>query len=146
MATSLGDEKLPSANSSGRDFLMRKLWSLAVVATLISPGVPAAAFSGPIEGRSPEQGQAQFGSINGTARAANGDALPNYKIHARDSATGAVVAQATSNGTGSFSIAGLAPGNYVVELVNTGGHAVGLSSSVAVAAGSVATVAVTATA
>jgi hypothetical protein len=86
------------------------------------------------------------GSITGTAKGANGESLSNYTVRARNPATGQIAAQTTSNSAGTFSFTGLAPGNYVVEVVNTAGQVVGLSSALAVTAGGTAAVTVTATA
>src|SRR5262249_34561048 len=54
--------------------------------------------------------------------------------------------QATSNSAGTFSISGLQPGTYLIELVNSAGQVIGVSSPVSVGAGETVTVAVTATA
>jgi hypothetical protein len=123
---------------------MRKFWSLTVVVAVISLGIPSLAFSSPASAHARQQNQ--FGTITGTAKSAKGEALPNYKVQVRDTRTGQIVGQATSNSSGAFSVSGLAPGNYVVEVVNPAGQVVGLSPSVAITAGGVASVTVTATA
>jgi carboxypeptidase family protein len=124
---------------------MRRLWCVCLVLALISPGIPLWAFSPPQGGQAGQSPQ-QFGAINGTVRSANGQALANFRVRVRDSKSGAIVAGSTSNTGGGFSIAGVAPGTYVVEAVNAGGQVVGLSSSVAVASGAMSSTAIIATA
>jgi hypothetical protein len=126
---------------------MRKSFSLALVIAIVALGIPSAAFAAHTANRVRLQNNPQqFATINGTARSAKGDGLPDYKVRVRDSSTGAVVAEGTSNASGGFSITGLAPGSYIVEIVNGAGQVVGMSAITAVGAGSIATVAVTATA
>jgi len=129
-----------------RGSLMRKFCSLALAAAIVSLGVPSLAFSAPATPRARQQAQQQLGTINGTAKDAKGNAMPNAKIRARDKTSGAVVAEGASNAAGAFSITGLAPGSYVVEVVNAAGAVVGESATLAVTAGAVTTVTVTATA
>src|SRR5262249_34084462 len=124
---------------------MRKLCSLAIVAAMISLGIPSAAFAAPARVRARQQNPPQFGTITGTAKDAKGQALSNYTVRARDAA-GNIVGQSVSNSVGTYSITGLAPGNYIIEVVNAAGQVVGLSSTVAVTAGAVVTVTITATA
>ena len=90
---------------------MRKFLAVVVVGSIVALGMPSAAFAA--SGKLHSQ-QIQFGTINGTVRSANGDPLPNHKVRARDAA-GNIVGQATSNAAGSYSIAGLQPGNYLIE-------------------------------
>jgi len=123
---------------------MRRLWCISLVVALISPGISLSAFSPPAGGPARQSPQ-QFGAINGTVRSAKGEALANYRVRVRDTKSGAIVAGSTSNTGGGFSIAGVAPGTYVVEAVNAGGQVVGLSSSVAVTSGAMSSAAIIAT-
>lgn len=124
---------------------MRRLWSLSIVVALISPAIPASAFSPPPGGHARQQGPQQFGDVNGVVRTAKGDPVPNQKVRVRDSQSGAIIAETTSNAAGGFNIAGLGPGTYVLEAVNGGGQVIGLSPSVAVTAGVLATTTITLT-
>jgi hypothetical protein len=67
-------------------------------------------------------------------------------VQIRNVQTGQLVATGTTDGSGQFTFAGLAPGSYVVEIVNASGAIVGTTAPIAVAAGTTATVAVTASA
>jgi hypothetical protein len=125
---------------------MRKSLSLVVALAIISLGVPSSAFAAPASARARVQTPAQTGSINGTAKDAKGNPMPNTKIRVRDKNSGQIAAEGASTATGAFSIGSLAPGSYVVEVVNAAGQVVGLSSTVAVTAAAATTVTVTATA
>ena len=110
---------------------MRKFLTVVVIGSMVALGMPSAAFAA--SGKLHSQ-QIQFGTINGTVRSANGDPLPNHKVRARDAA-GNIVGQATSSAAGSYSIAGLQPGNYLIELVNSSGQVIGVSSPVSLGTG-----------
>jgi hypothetical protein len=58
--------------------------------------------------------------------------------------TGDVVATATTSANGSFVVADLDPGSYVIEIVNTAGRIVGTSGITTVVEGSIAASVVTA--
>jgi hypothetical protein len=88
----------------------------------------------------------QGGALNGVAQSADKAPLPNYRVHVRNANTGGLAGSTTSNQAGRFAFDGLQPGNYVVEIVDAAGKVVGLSPSIGVAAGSVVTVTVGATA
>jgi len=121
---------------------MRRMIAFATVLTLSLAVVPLEAAP-----RAPRaQGQAATGTINGMATGAQGQALPNYIVRARNLANGQIAGSTTSNSAGSFSFAGLAPGNYAIEVVSAAGQIVGTSASVAVAAGATASVTVTSSA
>jgi len=79
------------------------------------------------------------GKISGTARDAQGQALPNAKLQLRNVDTGQIVATGRSKPDGGYEFAGLAPGNYVVEIVDDSGRVLGLSVATALAAGGAAT-------
>jgi hypothetical protein len=110
---------------------MRKSFAAVVVSILMVPGSMFA------------QGQ---GALSGVAQSADKAPLPNYRIHVRNANTGELKNSTTSNQAGQFSFTGLDPANYVVEIVDATGKVVGLSPSLAVAAGSTVTVTVGATA
>ena len=86
------------------------------------------------------------GAITGTAQSAAGQTLPNYTVQVRNLQTGQLAGSTTSNAAGSFSFAGLNPGNYIVEVVNELGAIVGSSAPIGVAAGATIAVTVSATA
>ena len=121
---------------------MRKWVSIGVVAALLcsSPmGVVAAA------SRQQANRTADTGTLVGQARDARGQALASTKVRMRDMRTGAVAAETLSDEAGTFTLT-VAPGNYVVELVDSLGHVIGLSPTIAIGAGATATVTVSATA
>jgi hypothetical protein len=78
-------------------------------------------------------------SVSGTASDVTGRALSNTVVQLRSVSTGQLAGSATTNGLGQFSIAGLPPGTYVVEVINAAGQIVGTSGSVAVSAGAAVT-------
>lgn len=88
----------------------------------------------------------ETGRLVGDARDAKGQLLPDAKVRVRDLATGAVAAEAVATSAGTFSIAGLLPASYVVEIVGASGQVIGISSAIAVVAGTTTTVTVTAAA
>jgi hypothetical protein len=90
--------------------------------------------------------QASETKLAGLARNAAGDPLLNHKIRLRDATTGVLIAETFTNGGGAFAFAGLAPGTYVIELVNAAGQVIGLSSAITLAAGAAAFGTVVATA
>lgn len=98
-----------------------------------------------VAGSAPVFAQGQ-GALNGVAQSADKAPLPNFRVHVRNANTGELAGSTTSNQAGQFSFGGLEPGNYVIEIVDATGKVVGLSPSLAVAAGSTVTVTVGATA
>jgi hypothetical protein len=86
------------------------------------------------------------GSIQGAARSASGQPLPNYTVQIRNIQTGQLAGSTTSNAAGNFTFTGLNPANYVIEIVNPAGTIVGTSAAITVAAGATVTVTVPATA
>jgi hypothetical protein len=122
--------------------VMKRLLVLALVTAMVVPALPLTA-AGRIPARA---GQAQTGAIQGTATSSTGQTLPNFTVQVRNLQTGQLAGSTTSNAAGSFNFAGLAPGNYVVEVVNQAGTIVGSSSAIAVTAGATVTVAVSTTA
>jgi len=122
---------------------MRKTLSLVLVAA-VALGAPAAALAAPAG--APRQVQTSGGTITGTAKNARGEPLPNYRIRIRNSSTGAVAAETVSNASGGFSVSGLAPGDYIVEIVDSGNKVIGVTPAVAATSGSMTMVSVTGTA
>jgi hypothetical protein len=76
--------------------------------------------------------------LNGVAQGANKATLPNYTVQVRNASTGTLAGSTVSTQTGTFTFAGLQPGNYVVEIIDAAGKVVGLSPSVSVGAGAAA--------
>jgi hypothetical protein len=121
---------------------MRKIVSVGLVATMIVIGVPVASFAGPAAARRQDQ---PTGTVRGDAKNANGEKLAQTKVRIRNSSTGTIAADLTTDATGSF--VGVVPaGSYVVEIVGANGAVIGLSPVLTVAAGSTATISVTASA
>ncbi|HEY3043113.1 MAG TPA: carboxypeptidase regulatory-like domain-containing protein [Vicinamibacterales bacterium] len=107
---------------------MRQLMAIALaamVSTLSPWAIPLSAAG---------RGQATA-SLAGTAQSAPGQVLANVAVQLRDLATGQLVGTTTSSATGSFGFAGLAAGNYSVEIVSAAGQIVGASAAIPVAAG-----------
>jgi len=126
---------------------MRRFVALALTSTLALQAAPlAAAPAKPGARAGGAQAPVSTGGISGTARSAANQPLPKHTVQLRNLETGRLVATATSGADGAFSFAGLAPGNYVVEIVNELGVLVGSSGSIPVIAGTTATVTVLATA
>lgn len=91
--------------------------------------------------------QGQTGGVAGTAVDAAKNPLANHTVRVRNLSNGQITSTTTSAANGSFSAAGLPPGNYVIEIVGPGNTGViATSATVSVTAGTTATVTVTATA
>lgn len=133
---------------------MRRVMSGVLVATLAAflapaPAVTAASLPSPSapEVQCGSQGAPPCGNVAGTATDAAKNPLPNHTVRIRNLQTGQITSTSTTASNGSFSFAGLNPGNYVVEVVTANGTTiVGTSSTVAVVAGQTVTVAVSASA
>ena len=121
---------------------MRRVLTFGLVA-LMFVGVPAQAFA---TVRAAKAQDARMGMLRGVARDSKGQNLAGAKVRIRNASNGAVAAEATSDATGAFTVTGLAPGSYVVEVVDTAGRVIGLSPAIEILAGATATVSVTATA
>lgn len=78
---------------------------------------------------------AQTGSITGTARNADNTAQAGVKVQLRNVDTGALVGSTQSAADGTFTFAGLPPGNFVVEIVDASGKIVGVSAAITVTPG-----------
>ena len=84
------------------------------------------------------------GTITGVARSTAGQPLGGHSVRVRSVRTGDVVATATTSANGSFVVASLDPGSYVVEIVDAAGRIVGTSAIATVVEGSIASLVVTA--
>ena len=84
------------------------------------------------------------GTITGVAKATAGQPLGGHSVRVRSVRTGDVVATATTSASGSFAVPNVAPGQYVVEIVNTAGRIVGTSAIASVVDGSMTSLTVTA--
>jgi hypothetical protein len=112
---------------------MRRLIAAVLASLLVFAGIPrtsAAAKS--------------TGIITGVARSTAGQPLGGHSVRVRSVRTGDVVATATTSANGSFVVADLDPGSYVIEIVNTAGRIVGTSGITTVVEGSIAASVVTA--
>lgn len=90
--------------------------------------------------------QGGTGGVNGVAADASKNPLANHTVRLRNLSNGQITSVTTSTANGSFSFAGVNPGNFVIEIVNSAGQVIATSSTIAVTAGTTATVAVTASA
>lgn len=114
---------------------MRRLVALALTFVVVALGPAPLVFAQP-----------QTGAINGVAADAAKNPLANHTVRLRNLATGEITSVTQSTTNGSFSFAGINPGNFAIEIVNSAGQVIATSSTVAVAAGTTATIAVTASA
>jgi carboxypeptidase family protein len=118
---------------------MRKAIALGLIMTVVLLSAPAITFA---SGAPRQQG----GTLTGVAQGSDKQVLKNYTVRVRNTAAGSLVSTGTTSSTGEFSFAGLAPGNYVVEVLDAAGRVVGLSPSIAVAAGTTVSVTIAASA
>jgi hypothetical protein len=121
---------------------MRRVLTFGLVALMLV-GVPAQSFAGV---RGAKAQDARTGTLRGIAKNSQGQNLAGSKVRIRNAGNGAVASEVTTDATGAFVVPGLAPGSYVVEVVNAAGQVIGLSPAIEVLAGATATVSVTATA
>jgi hypothetical protein len=125
---------------------MRRFVAVALSATFMLQAAPLIA--APVKGEA-RAGHVQApvtGGITGTVHSSACQTLSNYTVQVRNLRTGQLAGTTTSNAAGSFSFVGLTPLNYTVELVNKAGAIVSASSPIAVAAGTIATVTLSASA
>ena len=101
----------------------RRLVLSALIGVLAVPIVPSVAAPVPA-------GQQPTGLIAGSARSASGQGMSNATVRLRNLQTGQFAGETTAAADGSFSFAGLGPGNYAVEVVNVEGAVVGTSASI----------------
>jgi hypothetical protein len=127
--------------------------SIIVVGIIIGVSLSAASLAG-AQGAAAARPQTVVGgrvvnpseaSINGTVMSPTGQPLTDTVVQARNLLTGAVEGSTTTAPGGQFSIVGLDPGSYVVEIVDAGGQIIGTSSFIAATAGATIAATVTAT-
>ena len=121
---------------------MRRAIVFGLVAA-VALSAPAALMAGP---RTAAARQNQSAALKGVAKDANGQNLAGATVRVRNAATGEVTAEIVTDSVGGFVSPALAPGSYILELVNTAGQLIGLSPAVSIAAGTTATVGIMATA
>jgi hypothetical protein len=110
---------------------------------MILAGLPVSAFAaGPAAARRQDQ---PTGTIKGDAKNAQGEKLAQTKVRIRNSKSGAIAAELTTDSAGTF-VGAVPAGSYIVEIVGANGAVIGLSPVLTVAAGSTATISVTASA
>jgi hypothetical protein len=119
---------------------MRRAIAFGLVLTM-GLGAPAGVFAA---GRPAARQQNQTGTVKGEAKNAQGEKLVQNKVRIRNSSTGEISADLTTDAAGSF-IGSVPAGSYVVEIVGANGTVIGLSPVFTVAAGSTAAISVTAT-
>jgi len=110
---------------------MRKFASIAVIVALAMAGVPSAALAA-------SQGAAQSAAVAGTVRRANARVVPDANVQIRNVENGDVAGRTTTDDAGTFAFAGLAPGNYVVEVVDAAGKVLGVGTPFSLTAGGTA--------
>jgi hypothetical protein len=114
---------------------MKRLLSLALIAALVTVGLPSATFAGP----------RLNSSVAGIAKDMAGKPLANTTVRLRNVVTGQLAGTARTSLSGAFTFENLASGNYIVETVDSAGRIMATSSSLDVAPGATLTgVAVTA--
>ena len=84
-------------------------------------------------------------TISGSVATPSGQVLADATVQARNLLTGQVGGSTSVAAGGQFSIVGLNPGNYVLEVVDASGQIVGTSSFIAAAAGTAVVASVMAT-
>jgi len=104
----------------------RKLLSLFLTALLMAPSLSLRAQAA---AQAPATGQ-----VSGIAHAADGRSLANYTARIRDTRSGQIVRSVTTGKTGQFSLEGLTPGDYLVEIVDATGKLVGVSAPISLTA------------
>ena len=92
------------------------------------------------------QVQVTGGTVEGIARDAAQQPLPRITVQIRNVATGQLVGTQVTGAGGEFIFTGIAPGNYVIEIVDRDGKIIGASVPFSVAEGKVANVMVSAAA
>ena len=113
---------------------MKRLMALALVLALAGLGVPAGSLQA--AGRQVTGQQAAPGQIAGAARHENGQPAVNYMVRVRNAATGAVAGATTATTqAGEFSFSNLAPGTYVVEVLDRSGRILATSTSITLGTG-----------
>jgi hypothetical protein len=101
----------------GDDNMVRRIgWLVVALALLAAPAVSAAQAGG---------------KIAGIVHDAAGQSLPNARLQLRNVDTAQIVARTRAAADAAYEFAGVAPGNYLVEIVDDAGRVIGLSSAAA---------------
>jgi hypothetical protein len=106
---------------------MRKTVAIGLMIVLTAAGAPPVFAAGQ-----------SAGSVTGVVRGGQLQPLTGTRIQLRDVKTGNVIATTTATDGGSFSFAGLPPGEYIAEAVDASGKVLGVSAPVSLGAGSTA--------
>ena len=110
---------------------MRRIAATALAASMMLSAPLAAAVRAPR--------QQNTASVSGTAKAANGQAMPNTTVQLRDVNTGQLAGTTTSSANGAFTFTSLAGGTYAIEVLSATGQIIGTSGAVTVATGAAVT-------
>ena len=108
------------------------LLALCAVPDRAVAGMPAASQSDQPKGVTTVR---QPGAITGTALQANDTPIPEALLRLRDVTSGRIVARTQADGAGRFIFAPVAPGTYVVELVNEEGRVLAVGQTLNMSAG-----------
>jgi hypothetical protein len=106
---------------------MRKTVAIGLMIVLTAAGAPSVFAAGQ-----------SAGSVTGVVRGGQLQPLTGTRIQLRDVKTGNVIAATTATDGGSFSFAGLPPGEYIAEAVDASGKVLGVGAPVSLGAGSTA--------
>ncbi len=125
---------------------MRRFIALTAVFAFSLTSLPLFA-AGPSRAARVAVGRGQnTGTVNGTAKNAQGQNLANFTVRIRNLGNGNIVGSTTTSAAGEYSFTGLPIGNYALEIVSPNGDIIGTSASIAVAAGATVSVTITASA
>ena len=102
----------------------RRLLLSALTIAIVVPGVPMLTASA-------TAAQLATGEISGAVRSTSGNPIPNISVQLRNTTTNQLSNVVTAGPDGEFSFRALAPGDYVVEVVNAEGAVVGTSALIA---------------
>src|SRR5215471_3673896 len=101
---------------------MRKIVSAALLVAMTMLGMPPGVFAAAGKTAAKRQDQA---TIKGQTKGANGETLSQTKVRVRNSNTGTIAADLTTDASGNF--VGVVPGgSYVIEVVGANGAVIGL--------------------
>jgi hypothetical protein len=96
---------------------MRQLVALGLSVTLASTAMPTLVFAG-------QQGGQQSVTIGGTAKNEAKKPFTDYTVRARNTVNGAIAGQTPLDQNANFSLGGLPPAIYAMELLNHDGKVV----------------------
>jgi hypothetical protein len=105
-----------------------RFWSCVLIIAMAGVGGPTSLLAA----------AQQTGSISGTAADASNQSLAKQTVRARNVSNGQVAGTAQTNAAGQYSISGLQPGQYIIEIVDAQGAVVATSGTVTLSAGSLA--------